>query len=163
MKTLQLNQNSELKVNQGSQGSHADGKAQSSGNKWSKQKSVHSTQPQDGRRQGSGPPQKGSGQSAKTVTPGTPAKPTEVYCKICKVSHTHLFYCEQFQKKDVNERYKLASILKVCKRCLRLDSRLDTRKISKWWTDHEPNCITDFHCKQKYCDKKELSITHTDV
>lgn len=107
------------------------------------------------------PPKSGKNNSERKNVGSHPPKskpcPTE-----CGSEHTHLFYCEKFQKlKDFKKRFNLSSQHKICMRCLRMDSDVDFQNRDVWWNNHEQNCLTDFYCSSGYCkNRKKQSQTH---
>ena len=78
----------------------------------------------------------------------------EAQCRICPGSHTYLYYCEEYRKVDIDERYKLVKNAKVCHRCLAVETEVDFGNRAKWWEDHAPNCHTPWPCKVGGCKKK---------
>ena len=70
----------------------------------------------------------------------------------CDEKHTHIFYCKKFQQiKDFKKRLQTTTTLKVCFRCLRLDSDVDFKDRKEWYAAHEINCITEFWCIGPIC------------
>ena len=90
-------------------------------------------------------------------------QPQNRTCSLCSNQHTHLFYCEEFQKSQIKERYKLAGKVKACFRCLRMDSEVDFLNKSAWYETHKVNCKTDFACAEINCssrpENKQFHIT----
>ena len=97
--------------------------------------------------------QGGSNQNWKQA--GQPTPPKGAFCKKCNLEHTHLFDCFNFQGKSIHDRSDLAAYLKVCHRCLRLDSQLSFTAKGKWWKTHEVNCQTSFPCTTGHCAAKD--------
>ena len=91
----------------------------------------------------------------------SPNDPKEVDCVLCKSKHTHVHYCEVFQKAKVRERYELLKKAKVCFRCLRMDSEVNLEDRMSWWSDHEPDCDGQWACKQGGCNpRKDIKQSH---
>ena len=82
--------------------------------------------------------------------------PVGVYCRVCAEEHTHLFLCKNYQSKDDLDRHSLLNLLKVCMRCMRLDSQVNLTQRSKWWNEHKANCVTDFACSANHCKNKGI-------
>ncbi len=115
-----------------------------------------SNQPQHGGAgpQAGGQPQAsggGSGQGNRGNRNQFATQPQEKQCKLCNGKHTHLYYCEEFQKTPVNQRYKMAGKVKACFRCLRMDSNVDTINRPTWWDQHKVNCSGDWTCAEVNC------------
>ena len=83
---------------------------------------------------------------------GKPAM--EKNCTFCSKNHTHLFYCEQFINCEFQDRYKMAGSVKVCFRCLRMDTEVDFNDRPGWWNTHKQDCRTEFPCSAGNCGKK---------
>ena len=75
----------------------------------------------------------------------------DIKCGACKMTHTHLLYCKDFQASNPYQRAKLCKSLKVCYRCLRMDSELDFTNRAQWLADHKPDCLTKFACTEDSC------------
>ena len=88
---------------------------------------------------------------------GTSTTPQEQHCDLCNGKHTFLQYCEEFQKCRVRERYKIVARVKVCFRCLRLDSGVGFNDREKWWDAHKSNCRVSWECKQGKCAGRQPS------
>lgn len=82
-----------------------------------------------------------------------PKTPKGIYCKACKEEHQYLFYCKNFQEKNLEDRQNLAGFLRVCHRCLRSDSQVSFVSHMRWKKAHEPVCLTDFPCTNGECKK----------
>lgn len=80
--------------------------------------------------------------------------PELIFCRVCQEEHQYLYQCRNFQQKDIDGKMDLLSKLKVCHRCLRLDSRVNLTQRAKWWNDHEPNCFTEYSCDHDTCSGK---------
>ena len=80
----------------------------------------------------------------------------------CGSKHTHLFYCEKFQRlRDFKKRLGLCTHNKICMRCLRLDSDVDLDNRQDWWNAHDVNCQTDFACTADQCkNRRKQSQVH---
>ena len=73
-------------------------------------------------------------------------------CRLCNGQHTHIYYCEQYYKADIQvDRIKVAQKLQVCFRCLRMDATINFNDRVKWVTDHAVNCQSDWVCKVDNC------------
>ena len=107
-------------------------------------------------KQGQSAP-KGAPRVAPTAVPGPYEEPKAINCVLCDRDHTHLFDCNNFQKKNHQARVTLAGWLRICHRCLRLDSRVNFGDKKGWWIKHKNNCVTDFSCALGKCDDKEIS------
>lgn len=104
----------------------------------------------------SGAAQPNPGPSSKKPVYGTYTQPQERKCKLCPGKHVFLQYCEQFQKSDIRDRYRVVGRANVCFRCLRLDSEVDFVDRQSWWEKHKSNCRTDWNCKQGKCATREI-------
>ena len=87
--------------------------------------------------------------SSKTAT----AK--AVSCRLCKKEHTHLVYCERFQKTK-NDRWKQLCLTKSCPRCFRMDAgfRFEANNPSireAWYNEHKLYCTDNFICREGKC------------
>ena len=82
----------------------------------------------------------------------TPAQ--ERKCELCQGSHTHLYYCEDFQKARTGDRYKMTGQAKACFRCLRLDSDVDFQDRKAWFEKHKANCSDKWICRKGKCGAK---------
>ena len=93
------------------------------------------------------------GQKAQQSNPNKKIAPPpkEVKCGSCSQRHTHLLYCPDFQNGSAQERTKLCNSLKVCYRCLRLDSEVDLANRGTWLADHKASCVTTFACGEATC------------
>lgn len=78
-------------------------------------------------------------------------------CPLCPEKHTHMFYCERFQKEKFKSRFKLLQNNLICFRCLRLDSEVDFKDRDNWWSEHSVNCNGDFACTQDRCSNRPSS------
>ena len=82
-------------------------------------------------------------------------EPKAILCGLCKAHHTHLFDCNNFQRINHQDRVGLAGWLRICHRCLRLDSRINFADKRTWWAQHRNSCVTDFTCEHGKCDQKD--------
>ena len=104
--------------------------------------------------------QKVKKQATPTTTQATassfPAKTVaqSLQCALCNGSHTHIHYCEVFQKARVKDRYGLLKDASVCFRCLRLDSKPDLSNREAWWQSHKDDCEGDWVCEKGKCGGK---------
>ena len=85
------------------------------------------------------------------------SKPKSVNCTLCSGSHTHLFYCGEFMKKLVKERYPLVAGVNVCFRCLRMDSEVNFNDRAVWYDKHKDDCVTEFACSVSNCEGKPMN------
>ena len=105
------------------------------------------------------PPQTTQGKAPTPQKPRTPAapfpyeEPRSKKCVVCKTEHTHLFDCNHFQSLTHQDRMSLCGYLRICHRCLRLDSKVDFTDRREWYEKHVNNCITDWHCEAGNCSK----------
>ena len=102
-------------------------------------------------------PTKNSNSRNSVHAQATNSSPQERNCDLCKGRHTHLVYCEDFQKCDISVRYKLAGKCKVCFRCLRMDSDVNFNDKAAWWETHKTNCRTTWECKQAKCATRPMN------
>ena len=104
------------------------------------------------------PKNKKSGQSFVNTNVNISAvyvEPAPVSCVHCNGSHTHIFACKKFQEAREKDRIAVAAKMKVCFRCLRMDSAIDMKNRESWWCAHEPNCVTTWVCTYDKCPKLE--------
>ena len=80
-------------------------------------------------------------------------KPRSVACKLCNGSHTHIFFCPEFQEARVRNRFPVIKAVGACMRCLRMDSEFDVNDRPSWWSRHERYCLTDWPCSVDWCGK----------
>lgn len=93
----------------------------------------------------------GSKNKRRVHSQATFSPPQERHCDLCNGKHEFLQYCEEFQTCNVRERYKLVGRVRVCFRCLRLDSEVDFNEREKWWESHKADCKISWECKQGRC------------
>ena len=93
--------------------------------------------------------------NSNVMIPATYVEPTPVNCAVCNHSHTHLFCCTQFQKARGKDRFGIASKVRACFRCLRMDAGTDMKNRVAWWAHHEANCITTWVCAFEKCPTME--------
>ena len=87
--------------------------------------------------------------------------PRMVECVHCQLKHTHMQYCEVFQKAKVKDRYEILKKAQVCFRCLRMDSEVNLEDRASWWANHEPDCDGQWVCKQGGClPRKDSKQSH---
>ena len=81
--------------------------------------------------------------------------PSETLCTVCQNTHTHAYYCEEYQRAREKERVSLAARMRCCFRCLRLDAvqTNDKEQRDAWYETHRINCKTDWVCTQGKCEK----------
>ena len=94
----------------------------------------------------------------KKVFSSKSATPKSTTCKLCKEEHTHLAYCEKYQKSR-RDRWKQVCITKSCPRCLRMDAafRFEATNSSireAWYNEHKLYCTDNFLCKEGKCGEK---------
>jgi len=68
----------------------------------------------------------------------------------------YLYYCEEFIKAQVNDRFQTVFKQKSCVRCLGMGRKHNGPKTT-WWAAHEPHCRTKFACNKDGCGKLEVS------
>ena len=83
--------------------------------------------------------------------PQAKGPPKGVHCSICQVEHQYLYECKNFQKKTHIDRISLSHLLRVCFKCMRMDSRVYKPDMEKWFKDHEKNCETQYLCNVGNC------------
>ena len=64
-----------------------------------------------------------------------------------------MFYCEDYIKAQVSERFDMVKAQRTCGRCLTMARKFTNRK-SDWWAAHERYCKTSFACKEGLCAGK---------
>ena len=74
-------------------------------------------------------------------------------CVSCGLEHPFLFYCEDYIKAGVGDRFHMVRAQKTCVRCLNMSRRF-TGKKTDWWDLHEKYCKTAFQCKIGHCASK---------
>ena len=84
---------------------------------------------------------------------GDGSTPIDVICGKCDGTHTHLYFCQEFLDTPIKERSKLATTLKICHRCLRMDSSVDLNDLQSWWDKHANDCRTEHYCNLDNCGK----------
>ena len=83
-------------------------------------------------------------------------EPASVPCLVCNKNHKYMFECEYFQAARGPDRIAVAAQMKLCFRCLRLDSTpIDLKNREAWWNVHEPNCKTTWVCTYGKCPNIE--------
>ena len=110
-----------------------------------------------GRGGGGGQYGRQSSQDGGQATNINPAK-----CVCCGLEHPFLFYCEEYIKARVADRFQLVRAQKTCSRCLSMSRQFSNRKLD-WWGGHERYCKTNFQCKEGLCagkpKEKQLHLT----
>lgn len=96
----------------------------------------------------------GGSNQPKPSRGGRYCNPEPIFCRVCKEDHEYLYQCKNFQSLGMDDKIQLLSRLKVCHRCLRLDSRVNLTQRSKWWNEPEPNCFMEFSCDLDSCSSK---------
>ena len=80
---------------------------------------------------------------------------TEHPCTQCKGAHTHLLYCPEFQKATPKDRVKQTQDLKICYRCLKMNTEVDFNNRANWFAEHlKAGCYTKFICEEATCSGK---------
>jgi hypothetical protein len=74
-------------------------------------------------------------------------------CIFCGADHPFLFYCEDYIKAKVGDRFNMAKDQQSCVRCLTMGRKFSGPK-KDWWQDHEKYCKTVHVCAQGFCAKK---------
>lgn len=84
-------------------------------------------------------------------------EPVATTCYLCKLTHTHAFYCAEFQAAREKDRVSVTAKMRACFRCLRLDSLqvLQSQHRDQWYEGHKVNCKTEWTCKHGKCAKME--------
>ena len=77
--------------------------------------------------------------------------PKGVNCSVCSKEHTHLYECKNFQQKSHIDRISLSHYLRICFKCMRMDSRVYKPDMEMWFNDHKKNCETDYLCDVGNC------------
>ena len=105
------------------------------------------------------------------MTTNKSKEPKGVMCKICEIEHTHLSYCEAYQRAENTNKFKMLCAVKACPRCLRMDAGFmyDNRKA--WFNAHKPFCTDKFLCTEGECATRPshfqnnvtLCPKHTDI
>jgi hypothetical protein len=72
------------------------------------------------------------------------------HCEACGSEHKHMYYCEEFIKGKIDDRFELLKAQQACPRCLYMGRRFRGPKIS-WWPFHVQYCNTDFACTEDSC------------
>ena len=75
-------------------------------------------------------------------------------CTVCHGDHPALYYCEEYIKAKVAERFDLIRQQKTCGRCLTMARKFTGRK-ADWWPAHERYCRSAFICKEGQCSGKQ--------
>ena len=88
-----------------------------------------------------------------TVTAAAYSTPAEQKCPWCKGSHTHAYYCTEFQNTAALLRMKKCYDAKICFKCLRLDSKVRAND-KDWSKQHRKDCNTDWLCNIDNCANK---------
>jgi hypothetical protein len=70
--------------------------------------------------------------------------------------HPYLYYCEEFIKAQVNDRFQMVFKQKSCVCCLGMGSKQNSPKAT-WWAVHEPHCRTKFACNKDGFSKLAVS------
>jgi hypothetical protein len=127
-----------------------------------------------GNQRGGGGRQRGNPQAhhqragAANLDGGGPAKQASGYaqsprlCVLCGREHPFLFYCEDYIKAKVGDRFYMAKDQQSCIRCLTMGKKFTGAK-QDWWQDHDKYCKTTFVCKEGFCAnkprQKQLHVT----
>ena len=77
--------------------------------------------------------------------------PKAIMCKVCEVEHTHLSYCEAYQRAAVHDKFKMLCAVKACTRCLRMDAGFSYDQRKAWYNNHMPFCTDKFLCDIDEC------------
>ena len=77
--------------------------------------------------------------------------PKDVMCKVCKVEHSHLSYCEAYQRAEVTDKFKMVCAVKACPRCLRMDAAFSYDYRKAWMAAHLPYCTSEYLCDVGDC------------
>ena len=89
--------------------------------------------------------------NSENVATNKSKEPKGVMCKICEIEHTHISYCEAYQRADNSHKFKMVCAVKACPRCLRMDAGFmyDNRKA--WYKSHMPFCTDKHLCTEGEC------------
>ena len=86
------------------------------------------------------------------------SEPQVMKCVACPGKHTYIFYCPEFQRAPIDDRIQIAKAQGACRRCLRMDSKLDLANRAAWFAKHEVDCKTEWQCKYEWtCGKAGVS------
>ena len=98
------------------------------------------------------PPPPPKPKPAKTrIQTNKSATPKSVECKLCKEDHTHISYCERYQKTLTKDRWRLICITRTCPRCLRSDAGFRFKDREVWYNEHKLYCTDRFLCDVDHC------------
>lgn len=92
------------------------------------------------------------------VQTGSGTPPQEIDCKKCGKKHTHLYYCAAFLEANVKSRFKQAQYIKICFRCLRMDSQVNFASLDAWWESHKNNCRSAHICNAQFCASNKYRL-----
>ena len=85
-------------------------------------------------------------------------EPALLKCVACSGEHTHMYYCPVFQQAPIDDRIQIAKAQGACRRCLRMDSKLDLSNRAAWFAKHETDCKTEWTCTYEWtCGKASTS------
>ena len=85
-------------------------------------------------------------------------EPQVLNCVACPGKHSHMFYCPEFQKAGIDDRIQMAKAQGACRRCLRMDSKLDLANRAAWFAKHEADCKSEWTCSYEWtCGKASTS------
>ena len=85
-------------------------------------------------------------------------EPQVLNCVACPGKHSHMFYCPEFQKAGIDDRIQMAKAQGACRRCLRMDSKLDLANRAAWFAKHESDCKSEWTCSYEWtCGKASKS------
>ena len=98
------------------------------------------------------PPPPSKPKPAKTrIQTNKSATPKSVECKLCKEDHSHISYCERYQKTLTKDRWRLICITRTCPRCLRSDAGFRFKDREVWYNEHKLYCTDQFLCDVDHC------------
>ena len=98
------------------------------------------------------PPPPSKAKPAKTrIQTNKSATPKTLECKLCKEEHTHISYCERYQKTLTKDRWRLICITRTCPRCLRSDAGFRFKDREVWYNEHKLYCTDRFLCDVDHC------------
>ena len=92
-------------------------------------------------------------QPAATVAAAAYTPPASRKCPWCKDSHTHAYYCCDFQDTQALLRMKKCYDSQICFKCLRMDSEVKMSD-KEWSKRHRKDCNTDWLCNVDNCANK---------
>ena len=105
---------------------------------------------QGGRGNGRGGAVQGSNSTGNGSGTGSAATFNPKQCLHCQKEHPFMYYCEEFMKASIADRFSMVFKQKSCTRCLGMGRR-HTGPKATWWLVHEGYCKTRFACVKDTC------------